>query len=194
MPKIILATNNQHKLKEFTELFKNAPFTLNALNAILPKETGATFLENALIKARFASQVSGLPAIADDSGLVIDALAGKPGIYSARFAGENATYAANINQVLTLMQDIPEEKRTAHFHCVLVYIKYATDPAPIIAEGIWQGKILFTPRGVNGFGYDPIFFVPTHNCSAAELASTIKNKISHRGLATQKLLNLFSSA
>lgn len=194
MQKIVLATNNIDKIREFTHLFKDLPVTIISQTEFKikePDETGATFVENAIIKARNACKFSGLPALADDSGLTVDALNGAPGIFSARFAGSNVTYqqnsAKNIEKVLTLMQDIPQEKRTARFHCVLVLLKHADDPAPIIAHGIWEGSILFAPKGTNGFGYDPILFVPTHNCSAAELLPEIKNQISHRAQACKKL-------
>ncbi len=152
-------------------------------------ETGFTFVENAIIKARNACEYTGLPAIADDTGLVIDALNGEPGIYSARYAGEGAQSHDNIQKVLEQMQDVASDKRTARFQCVIVYLRHAKDPAPVICYGTWEGRILLKEQGENGFGYDPIFYVPTHECSAAELPVEIKNKIGHRGLALQQLLN-----
>lgn len=191
MAKIVLATNNSGKVNEFQTLLTHLKWEIipqSTFNISSIAETGLTFIENALLKARHASQLSGLPALADDSGLVIDALDGAPGIYSARYAGEDAVFAANIHKVLTEMQGIPDVARTARFCCVLAYLKHPTDPLPIIAQGVWEGKILSEPRGEKGFGYDPIFWVPTHNCSAAELSFELKNSLSHRHLALEQLL------
>jgi XTP/dITP diphosphohydrolase len=149
-------------------------------------ETGLTFIENALIKARHASQFTGLPAISDDSGLLVSALNDAPGLYSARFAGEHCDHDANINKLLQLLQNT--EDRRARFYCVLVFISHAKDPTPLIGEGVWYGEILRARRGENGFGYDPIFFDNNENRSAAELDSVTKNQISHRGRALQCLL------
>jgi XTP/dITP diphosphohydrolase len=196
MQKIVLATNNLGKVKEFQKLLNNFHCEIipqSFFNIPEAEETGLTFIENALIKARHAAQLTGLPALADDSGLVIDALNGAPGIYSARYAGEKNNFAHNINKVLIELQNIPEEQRSAHFCCVLAYLKYPSDPLPIIAQGAWEGRILSAPRGMQGFGYDPIFFVPTHNCSAAELSSNEKNKISHRAQALQQLVLQFNN-
>ena len=151
-------------------------------------ETGLTFVENAIIKARHAAASSGLPAIADDSGLAIDVLHGEPGILSARYAGSDATMCDNVAKVLQKMQGIPQEQRTACFYCVIVYLRFAEDPAPLICQGKWCGEILAEMRGKNGFGYDPIFFVPSHSCSAAELPSEIKNRVSHRAMALRQLV------
>lgn len=191
MQKIILASNNQGKVREFKELFapndwQIIPQSDYQISSI--PETGLTFVENALLKARHASKLTNLPAIADDSGLVVDALHGAPGIYSARYAGENADSAANIKKLLRELEGVADDQRGAQFYCVLVYLRFAEDPAPIIAQASWQGKILFQSQGVQGFGYDPVFWVPTHNCSAAELPPAIKNKISHRGQALEMLL------
>ena len=196
MQKIVLASNNKGKVREFGEM-------LSSLNMeVVPQaffniedadETGLTFVENAIIKARHASAIAGLPAIADDSGLEVDFLKGAPGIYSARYsdmenAGKNATDEKNLLKLLDALKDVPEEKRTARFQCVLVYMRHAEDPTPIICQGTWEGIITTEKHGDNGFGYDPIFYVPTHNCSSAQLSSEEKNKLSHRGQALKKLL------
>lgn len=158
------------------------------------EETGLTFVENALIKARHASQVTGLPCLADDSGLVIDVLNGEPGIYSSRYAGEQATDQNNIAKVLEKMHNVPEDKRSAHFHCCMVLMNGAHDPAPIICQGRWFGQILTGPKGDQGFGYDPIFFDPQINQVAAELALEEKNRVSHRGLALKQLIQELSNS
>jgi len=152
------------------------------------EETGLTFVENAILKARHASSHTGLPAIADDSGLEVDALNGAPGIYSARYAGSGASDQANLEKLLAALQDVPEAQRSARFQCLLVYLRHAGDPTPLICQGTWEGRILFTPRGEYGFGYDPVFHVPTHDCSSAELAPELKNSLSHRGQALRKLV------
>jgi XTP/dITP diphosphohydrolase len=183
---IVLASSNVGKLKEFSALMSDLPITIvpqGDFNVEDAEETGLTFIENAIIKARHAAEKTGHAALADDSGLVVDALDGKPGIYSARFAGPNATAADNINKLLTEMQDIPPSKRSARFVCVLVLFRYPQDPYPFIYQATWEGEILLSPRGANGFGYDPVFWVPNHQCSAAELADTVKNQISHRAQA-----------
>lgn len=195
--KIVLASNNAGKVKEFQELLNNLHIELlpqSQLGVAEVEETGLSFVENAILKARHAAEVTGLPALADDSGLAVDALHGEPGIYSARYAGKSATSSDNIHKLLTAMKDVPEEKRTAHFHCVLVYMRHANDPTPLICDGIWTGKILSAPRGEHGFGYDPIFFVPSENCSAAELPYPVKNALSHRGKALQLLLTQLGDA
>lgn len=189
--RIILATTNKNKVEEMTHLLKTSQtvelISQTDLNISDITETGLTFVENAILKARNACQRSGLPAIADDSGLEVDILNGAPGIYSARFAGEAASYAQNRTKLLTALTNVAAEQRTARFQCVIIYLRHAADPTPIICQGTWEGSILFEPRGQNGFGYDPLFFVPTHNCSAAELPLTEKNQISHRALALQQL-------
>ncbi len=188
--KIVLASNNLRKLDEINAFFKNSPYQFisqASLNVSEIPETGLSFVENAILKARNASQQTQLPAIADDSGLVVDALLGAPGIYSARYAGDKASDRQNIEKLLDALKDTSDENRSAHFRCAIVYVAHARDPVPIICEGIWDGKILFQPQGEHGFGYDPIFYVPTHQCAAAELSITEKNKISHRGLALQCL-------
>jgi XTP/dITP diphosphohydrolase len=189
--KIVLATNNSDKLAELQYLFTDSGFTLllqSEFDVPEIEETGLTFVENALLKARNACQYTNLPALADDSGLEVDALGGLPGIYSARFAGKNSTHAEKNAKLLEDLKDVPEQSRTARFHCVLIYLRNAADPVPLICHGIWEGNILFAPRGKYGFGYDPVFFVPTHNCSAAELPAEIKNQISHRAQALRQFL------
>jgi XTP/dITP diphosphohydrolase len=187
--KIVLASGNQGKLKEFNQLFSNTSFeivTQSDLGVKDVEETGLSFIENAILKARHASAVTGLPALADDSGLVVNALNGAPGIYSARYAGEKAGSMENIAKLLTVLGEQPD--RDAHFHCVLAFLTHANDPAPLICEGKWFGKILLAPQGEKGFGYDPIFYCSQTKQSAAELSPEIKNKISHRGLALKLLL------
>lgn len=152
------------------------------------EETGLTFVENAILKARNAARYSGLPAIADDSGIEIQALDGKPGIYSARYAGTGASDEDNLVKLVDEVKKLPEEKRQARFVCLMVYLRNAEDPIPIIAEGIWNGIAMTEPRGENGFGYDPMFYVPTHQCTSAELPPDIKNAISHRALALKELI------
>ncbi|HSC75080.1 MAG TPA: RdgB/HAM1 family non-canonical purine NTP pyrophosphatase [Pseudomonadales bacterium] len=195
MKKIILASGNQKKLLELQSLLSGlAMEVLPQSQFAIPDavEDGLSFVENAIIKARHAARLSGLPAIADDSGIAVDALDGNPGIYSARFAGAHGDDAANNRKLLEMLADIPEEKRTAQFHCVLVFMRHAHDPVPLICHGVWSGSILFSPRGEQGFGYDPLFWVPTHACSSAELAKEEKNRISHRGQAMRLLLQKMS--
>jgi len=190
LPTVILASNNPGKVKEFEAMAGKLPFVLKAQSEFnIPEavETGLTFVENALIKARHAARLSRSPALADDSGLIVDALNGAPGIYSSRYAGEKATAQENLQKLLENLKEIPFEKRTARFYCVLVFLKTFDDPAPLIAEGVWEGKLLLNPQGKQGFGYDPIFYVPTHDCSAAELSLTDKMQLSHRGRAIQQL-------
>ncbi len=188
---IILATGNHGKLREFSEIFSPLPIQIKPQsdwNVSPVEETGLTFVENALIKARHASIETGLPTLADDSGLVVDALGGRPGIYSSRYAGENAGEHAYTAKLLHEMQDIPPAERTARFVCVLAFLQHPEDPMPIITQATWEGTILTERRGHGGFGYDPVFFVPHENCSAAELDSRRKHELSHRGRATQLML------
>ena len=192
----VLATSNAGKVAELSALLADAGLdscvtAQSALGVSAPPETGATFVENALLKARHAARVTGLPAIADDSGLVVDALSGAPGVHSARFAGEPADDDANIAKLLRLLQ--PPLARTAHFHCVLVALEHPDDAAPLIASGSWHGEIARTPRGAHGFGYDPVFFDPTLRCTAAELSQTQKNRVSHRGMALRRLVELLKN-
>jgi XTP/dITP diphosphohydrolase len=188
---LVLASSNPGKLKEFSYLFADLPIRLKSqteLGVDDIEETGLTFVENAILKARNAADKTGLPALADDSGLVVDALEGRPGIYSARYAGINANPNDNIKKLLEEAKDIPQSKRQARFVCVLVMFHFPQDPYPIICQASWEGELLFSAQGENGFGYDPIFWVPTHQCSAAELTDTIKNQISHRAKALRILL------
>ncbi len=157
-------------------------------------ETGLTFVENAIIKARAAARQARLPTIADDSGLEVDALHGAPGIYSARYAGSAARDDDNLRKLLQELTGVPENERSARFRCLMVYLRHERDAAPIISQGTWEGRILFQARGTNGFGYDPVFFVPSHRCSAAELLPEIKNQLSHRGQALRKLVTELSAA
>jgi XTP/dITP diphosphohydrolase len=188
MTSIVLASSNLGKIREIQAILQNDNILPQSqFNVVEPAETGSTFVENAIIKARNAAAHCGLPAIADDSGLVVDALNGAPGVISARYAGDGASDQANLDKVLWAMQDVPSEQRTARFICVMVYLKHANDPTPEIAQGVWEGRILSQPVGENGFGYDPIFWVDTHQCSSAQLAPDIKNSLSHRGQALQKL-------
>lgn len=195
--KIVLASNNAGKIKEIKALLADLPVELISqaeLDISEVEETGTTFIENSLIKARHASKAAGLPAVADDSGLAIDALDGAPGIYSSRYAGEDANDLDRINKVLAELKTIPDNKRTAEFHCAITLVKNAEDPSPLVCEGIWPGTILYAPQGNRGFGYDPIFYIPEYQCSAAELDPDLKNQISHRGRAMaafRKELTLF---
>ena len=189
--KIVLASGNAGKLREFQQLLSGCGFEVipqSDFKVTNAEETGTTFVENAIIKARHACQQTGLPAIADDSGIEIDALNGRPGVYSARYAGEHANDEKNNEKLLTELKNIPTEKRTARYYAVLAYMRHADDPTPILCHGTWEGIILNEPRGENGFGYDPLFFVPSHNCTSAELDKAEKNRISHRGKAMQELL------
>ena len=196
LSKVVLASGNTGKLAEFQQLLANCDMEILPQSAFsVPdiEETGRTFVENAILKARCASHYAGLPAIADDSGLEVDHLKGAPGIYSTRFSGEGATDARNNQKLLELMQDVPDEQRTARFQCVLVYLRHPDDPTPLICQGSWEGRILFEPQGVNGFGYDPLFLVPEHNCASAELPKVVKNQISHRGKAMAELMRALTT-
>lgn len=192
--KLVLASGNAGKLAEMREIFAGGGIELVAQSDLGigdADETGRTFVENALIKARHAACASNLPALGDDSGICVDALGGAPGLLSARYAGGHGDTAANIAKLLDALRDVPEQKRHAHFHCTIALLRHADDPAPIIAEGRWPGVILRTPRGANGFGYDPVFLPNDGNgASAAELETSIKNRISHRGLALARLRDL----
>ncbi|MUH97052.1 XTP/dITP diphosphatase [Aliivibrio fischeri] len=190
MSKIVLATGNQGKVREMADILADFGFDVVAqseYNVSDVAETGTTFIENAIIKARHAAKETGLPAIADDSGLEVDALNGAPGVYSARYSGEGATDQKNIDKMLAAMEGIPAEKRTARFHCVLVLMKHENDPTPLICHGTWEGHITTEQKGENGFGYDPIFWVSENNCSSAELEPARKKQLSHRGQALKKL-------
>jgi len=190
MTEIVLASSNKGKVREFNQLLATLDITVRPqgeFNVEDAEETGLTFVEYAILKARNAAQHTGLPAIADDSGLEVDALNGAPGIYSARYAGTGASDQANLEKLLADLHDVPDAKRTARFQCLLVYMRHANDPTPLICQGTWEGRILAAPRGENGFGYDPVFFVPTHDCSSAELPADVKNSLSHRGRALRLL-------
>ena len=190
---MVLASSNAGKLAEMREILDGAGIELVAqgeLGIADADETASTFVENALLKARHAAQISGLPALGDDSGICVDALDGAPGLYSARYAGEHGNAAANIAKLLQALRDVPDAQRSAHFHCTIVLLQHAQDPAPLIAEGRWHGRILHAPRGNKGFGYDPVFFDPALNAGAAELDAAVKNRVSHRGLALARLREL----
>ena len=193
--KIVLASGNAAKIREIDAILDERVIVpQSAFNVPEAEEIGLTFVENAILKARNACCFSGLPAIADDSGIEVDALGGAPGVISARYAGENATDRDNLEKLLEELVDVPDSKRSARFHCVLVYMSTETDPSPIIAQGVWEGAILHQPIGAHGFGYDPIFFVPEKNCSSAQLEPDIKNQLSHRAKALKVLMEKFSGA
>ena len=186
----MLASGNPGKLAELRQLLEGGRHALrpqSELGVADVEETGLTFVENALLKARHAARETGLPALADDSGLCVDALGGAPGLYSARYAGVHGDAAGNIERLLRELEGVPDARRTARFHCVLVVLRHAEDPRPLVAEGSWSGRILRAPRGAGGFGYDPVFLDPENACSAAELDPAIKNAISHRGRALAAL-------
>lgn len=192
--KLVLASGNQGKLREFSQLFADKNIQVipqNEFDTIEAEETGLSFVENAILKARNACKFSGLPSLADDSGLEVDALQGAPGIYSARYAADEngqTSDEANYLKLLDALKDVPQEQRTARFQCVLVYMSHENDPMPQVFQGSWEGQILAQPSGADGFGYDPVFFVPSENCSSAELSKARKNQLSHRGQAIQQLL------
>lgn len=197
MHKLVLATSNQGKLAELKPLlaeFGHALVTQGELGVPDAVEDGRTFLENALIKARHACQATGLPALADDSGLVVPALDGAPGIHSARYAGSHGDAAANIAKLLESMRGLPDSQRAAHFTCVLVLLRHADDPEPLVAEGRWFGQVLLSPRGAKGFGYDPVFLDPGRGMTAAELDAATKNRCSHRGQAIARLRERLAGA
>jgi len=196
MQKIVLASSNQGKLREIQQVLKHLDLQLlpqSEFNVSDADESGLSFVENALIKARHASAISGLPALADDSGLEVDALQGRPGIYSSRYAGDMATDSDNIQKLLSDLADVPSPQRSARFQCVLVYLRHPEDPTPLIAQGSWEGFILEEARGQNGFGYDPIFYIPEHQRAAAELDTQTKNQHSHRARALQQLVSMLGA-
>lgn len=197
MHKIVLASNNNGKVRELGQMLASLDMEVlpqATFNIDDADETGLTFVENAIIKARHASQISGLAAIADDSGLEVDALKGAPGIYSARYSGTGATDEKNLLKLLDSLKDVPETLRTARFQCLLVFLRHANDPTPLICQGTWEGRITLEPQGDNGFGYDPIFYVPTHQRTSAQLSAEEKNKLSHRGQALKKLLQILKNS
>lgn len=194
MRQIVLASSNPGKVREIGQLLADVAIEVlpqSQFNIPDAHEDGLSFVENAIIKARHAARHSGLPAIADDSGIEVDALHGAPGIYSARYAGAGRDDAANNRKLLEDLKEVPEARRTARFLCLLVYMRHAEDPTPRIFQGSWEGRILFEPQGANGFGYDPLFFVPTHGCSSAQLPPEIKNQLSHRGQALRQFAAYF---
>jgi len=188
---LVLASNNAGKVREVGQILADLKLE------VLPQgdfgveevpETGTTFVENAIIKARHAADITGLAAVADDSGLVVDALNGEPGVWSARYAGEGASDQANLKKLLKEMDAVPDGQRCARFLCVMVYMRHAGDPTPVIAQGSWEGVIARESAGENGFGYDPVFWVPSEGCSSAQLAAETKNALSHRGQALRALV------
>ncbi|MBP2835257.1 MULTISPECIES: XTP/dITP diphosphatase [Dickeya] len=197
MQNVVLATGNAGKVRELAGLLADFGLDVVAqttLGVDSAEETGLTFIENAILKARHAARATGLPAIADDSGLAVNALGGAPGIYSARYAGEDASDQQNLDKLLAVLDNVPDEQRQASFHCVLVYLRHADDPTPLVCHGSWQGVITRAPAGEGGFGYDPVFFVPQLGKTAAELSREEKNAHSHRGQALRQLLDALRHA
>lgn len=190
MPDLVVASDNPGKLAEISRLLAGTPWRVHPQRAfdVEPvEESGATFLENALLKARHAAARAGIAALADDSGLEVDALGGAPGVRSARYAGEHASDADNVAKLLAALADVEPARRTARFRCVLVLVRNADDPAPVVCEGVWEGTIAHAPRGSNGFGYDPVFIPAGENVTSAELAPAEKDRLSHRGQALRLL-------
>jgi XTP/dITP diphosphohydrolase len=195
--KAVLASSNAGKLRELAAILSPLGYELvtqNSLGIDTPPETGTTFAENALLKARHAARLSGLPAIADDSGIEVDALEGRPGVFSARYAGEGATDLANLRKMLDELRGVPPDRRSARYQCVIAFARSADDPAPLIAHGSWEGRVLTAPRGTGGFGYDPIFQPIGLDVTAAELPAAEKNARSHRGEALRVLARLLRPA
>ncbi|MGK3111599.1 XTP/dITP diphosphatase [Candidatus Pantoea formicae] len=197
MQKVVLATGNPGKVRELADLL--AAFGLDIvaqteLGVESAEETGLTFIENAILKARHAAQITGLPAIADDSGLAVDALGGAPGIYSARYAGLDASDQQNLDKLLVALENVPDGQRQAQFHCVLVYVRHAEDPVPLVFHGSWDGEITRAASGEGGFGYDPIFYIPELGKTAGELSKDEKRAVSHRGKALTLLLEAMRNA
>ncbi len=191
--RVLVASANRGKLQEIAAILGGVGIDVVAQSEFHlgeAAETGLTFVENAIIKARWAAARTGLPAIADDSGLEVEALGGAPGIYSARYAGPQASDQANVDKVLREAARVPDDRRQARFHCTMVYLRQAADPSPLIAQGVWEGRLLRAPQGRNGFGYDPIFYLPDHARSAADLDAETKNRLSHRGHALRQLYAL----
>ena len=196
--RVVLASSNKGKLKELQQVLQQKNIELlpqSEFGVSDAEETGLSFVENAIIKARHACEMTGLPSVADDSGIEVDALNGKPGIYSARYSGITGEGAdeANNRKLLEALKDFNESERTARFRCLIVYLRNANDPVPLICQGTWEGRILTNTCGTNGFGYDPLFYVPTHQCSSAELPREVKDAISHRGQALQKLIKCWDN-
>lgn len=189
--RIVFASGNAGKVREIGQLLEGLSIDVlpqSDFNVPEIEETGCTFVENAILKARNAAHHTGLPVIADDSGIVVDVLQGRPGIVSARFAGVGASDEDNLKKLIEMIKPFPEEQRTARFICSMVYLRHEYDPVPIIAQGVWEGQLITDPKGSNGFGYDPMFYVSSQQCTSAELAPEIKNKLSHRGQALTHLL------
>jgi len=191
---IVLASNNTGKIQEFNEMLNELGLEIKPqgeFNVEEIEETGLTFIENAILKARNACAQTGLPAIADDSGIEVDFLDGAPGIYSARFSGKHGDFDAHNALILEKLDGVPVEKRTARFQCVLAYMRHENDPTPLVFQGTWEGSILTEIQGKHGFGYDPLFYVADRDCSAAMLTKEEKNSISHRSIALKQLLDAF---
>lgn len=189
--RIVFASGNAGKVREIGQLLEGLSIDVlpqSDFNVPEIEETGCTFVENAILKARNAAHHTGLAVIADDSGIVVDVLQGRPGIVSARFAGVGASDEDNLNKLIEMIKPFPEEQRTARFICSMVYLRHEYDPVPIIAQGVWEGQLITDPKGSNGFGYDPMFYVSSQQCTSAELTPEIKNKLSHRGQALTHLL------
>lgn len=194
--RIVLASANRGKLREIGALIEGLPFAVVPQSEFaVPEveETGQTYIENAIIKARHAASCTNLPAIADDSGIEVDGLNGAPGVRSARYAGSGASDEENLQKLLRAAERLPDGERGARFACAMVYLRHPADPSPIIGQGIWRGSLLRAPAGDNGFGYDPIFHVPTHRCSSAQLPAELKNALSHRGQALRSLIDQLRS-
>ncbi|MDH2378261.1 RdgB/HAM1 family non-canonical purine NTP pyrophosphatase [Providencia hangzhouensis] len=197
MQKVVLATGNPGKVNELADLLRDFGMDTVAQTSLgveSAEETGLTFIENAILKARHAAAQTGLPAIADDSGISVDALGGAPGIYSARYAGEDATDEQNLIKLLEAMKNVPDDQRQAQFNCVLVYLRHAEDPTPLVFHGRWHGVITHERKGQGGFGYDPIFYVPELGCTSAELTKAEKQAVSHRGRALTMMLDALKNA
>ncbi len=191
---IVLASGNPGKIREIQAILEDRTIVAQSqFNVPEAEETGSTFVENAIIKARNAAEHCKMSAIADDSGIVVDALDGAPGVISARYAGVGASDLENLEKLLDDLQNVADQRKTARFICVMVFLQHANDPFPLIAQGVWEGRILSTPVGENGFGYDPVFFVPEHNCASAQLLPEVKNNISHRGQALRQLTVLMEN-
>ncbi|RUO60640.1 RdgB/HAM1 family non-canonical purine NTP pyrophosphatase [Pseudidiomarina insulisalsae] len=191
MQEVVLATGNQGKVRELSDLLTPLSWRVkpqSEWNFEEAEETGLTFIENAIIKARHAASHTGLPALADDSGLAVKALDGAPGIYSARYAGSSASDQENVAKLLHALQQVPVGERQASFHCVLAFLRHADDPTPLICHGSWRGEIALQPSGSDGFGYDPVFYIASEGCTAAELSKSRKQQLSHRGQALRQLL------
>ncbi|OUR90433.1 non-canonical purine NTP pyrophosphatase, RdgB/HAM1 family [Cycloclasticus sp. 44_32_T64] len=188
---VVLASGNKGKIAEIQAILKQQAIEVvsqSQFNVPDVEETGTTFIENAIIKARHAAAISGLPAIADDSGLEVDAINGEPGVYSARYAGLPSNDQNNTNKLLRALVDIPPEQRSARFHCVMVFMAHKNDPSPLIGHGVWEGRITTEASGNNGFGYDPVFYIPEQQCTSAQLDPRVKNTLSHRAQALQALM------